>query len=106
MLVFVEYITKAMNEPNLFFNKVDDSKPVSMNHLHYIKIVLMTKLKMTKEQVMDLPFGEAIFDLSAIGEAEGGCGFVTDQHEDALEAAKRNAIKRNKERTAQNGQRN
>ena len=103
MLVFVEYITKAMNEPNLFFNKVDDSKPVSMNHLHYIKIVLMTKLKMTKEQVMDLPFGEAIFDLSAIGEAEGGCGFVTDAHIDAGESAKRQWEKMQKEKVKQNG---
>ena len=106
MLTFVDYVTKALKEPNLFFNKVDDAKPMSMNNLHYLKIILMLKLHMTKEQVMDMPFGEAIYDVAAVGESEGACGFVSDSHAAAGEAARRNHEKRQAEMVKENGERN
>ena len=105
MMTFVDYLTKAMNEPSLFFNKIDNQKPVSMNNLHYLKVALMSKLHMSKEQAMDTPFGEAIFDMAAIGESEGACGFVTDAHAEAGEAARRQWERKQKE-TTDNGQRN
>ena len=54
---------------------------------------------------MNTPFGEAVFDLAAIGEAEGVCGFVTEDHEAAGEAAKRQWERRQEKQKA-DGQRN
>ena len=105
MATLVEYLTQAMTEPSLFFNKVEGGKPTSMNNLHYLKIVLMQKLNKTAEQAMDTPFGEAVYDLAAIGESEGVCGFVTDEHEEAGEAAKRQWEYRQEE-IKTNGKRN
>jgi len=105
MGALVEYLTQAVKEPSLFFNKVEGGKPTSMNNLHYLKIVLMQKLNKTAEQAMDTPFGEAVYDLAAIGEAEGVCGFVTDEHEEAGEAAKRQ-WERRQEEIKTNGKRN
>ena len=105
MVAFVEYLTQSVKEPNLFFNKVEGGKPTSMNNLHYLKIVLMQKLNKTAEQAMNTPFGEAVFDLAAIGEAEGVCGFVTEDHEAAGEAAKRQWERRQEKQKA-DGQRN
>ena len=76
-----------------------------MNNLHYLKIILMHKLNKTAEQAMDTPFGEAVYDLAAIGESEGVCGFVTDGHEEAGEAAKRQ-WERRQEEIKTNGKRN
>ena len=106
MLIFVEYLTKATTEPDLFFNKTKDQKPASMNHLHYMKILLMNKLRMSKQQAIDMPFGEAVYDVAAIGESEGACGFVTDDHSNAGESAKRQWEKRQAEKVEQNGKRN
>lgn len=106
MQVFVDYLTKATTEPDLFFNKTEDQKPASMNYLHYMKILLMNKLKMSKAQAMDMPFGEAVYDVAAIGESEGACGFVTDDQSSAGESAKRQWEKRQAEKVEQNGKRN
>jgi len=89
ILVFMRYLTQSMKSPSLFFNKVDGASPTSMHNLHYMKVLLMSKLHMTKEQAMDTPFGEAVYDIAAIGEGEGVCGFVTDSHEVAMEHAKK-----------------
>ena len=105
MVMLAEYLGQAMREPSLFFNKVEGGRPTSMNNLHYIKIVLMQKLNKTAEQAMDTPFGEAVYDLAAVGEAEGVCGFVTDDHEEAGEAAKRQ-WERGQEKLKADGQRN
>jgi len=103
-IVFIQYLTEALKEPNLFFNKVDGAKPTSMNNLHYLKIVLMNKLNKTMIEAMDTPFGEAVYDLAAIGEGEGACGFVTDGDMEAMEVAKRNYERRQSK--ANNGKRN
>ena len=79
---------------------------MSMNNLHYMKIILMLKLHMTNEQVMDMPFGEAIYDVAAVGESDGACGFVSDSHAAAGEAARRNHEKRQAEMVKENGERN
>ncbi len=105
MGALVEYLTQAVKEPSLFFNKVEGGKPTSMNNLHYLKVVLMQKLNKTAEQAMDTPFGEAVYDLAAIGEAEGVCGFITDAHEEAGAAAKRQ-WERKQEEIKTNGKRN
>lgn len=104
MMTLVEYLTQAMKEPSLFFNKVEGGKPTSMNNLHYLKIILMQKLNKTAEQAMNTPFGEAVYDLAAIGEAEGVCGFVTDSHLEAGEVAKRRWERQQKQ--VNNGKRN
>tara|TARA_R110000765_G_scaffold418301_2_gene521676 strand:- start:990 stop:1592 length:603 start_codon:yes stop_codon:yes gene_type:complete len=105
MVTFAEYLTQSVKEPTLFFNKVEGGKPTSMNNLHYLKIVLMQKLNKTAEQAMNTPFGEAVYDLAAVGESEGVCGFVTEDHEAAGEAAKRQWEKR-QEKQKTDGQRN
>ena len=88
-VIFVDYLANSLKQPDLFFNKVEGSKPTSMNNLHYMKIVLMSKLYKTMEQAMDTPFGEAIYDIAAVGEGEGSCGFTTDAERMAGEVAKR-----------------
>jgi len=88
-VIFVDYLANSLKQPDLFFNKVEGSKPTSMNNLHYMKIVLMSKLYKTMEQAMDTPFGEAIYDIAAVGEGEGSCGFTTDEERIAGEVAKR-----------------
>ena len=65
----------------------------------------MQKLNKTAEQAMNTPFGEAVYDLAAVGEAEGVCGFVTDAHKAAGEAAKRQ-WERGQEKLKADGQRN
>ena len=102
ILVFIQYLTQAMQQPSLFFNKVDGAKPTSMNNLQYMKIVLMSKLKKTSEQAMDTPFGEVIFDLAALGEGDGTCGFVSDNDRYAGDIAR----KRYEGRQQTNGERN
>tara|TARA_R100000700_G_scaffold6130_4_gene9628 strand:- start:7966 stop:8466 length:501 start_codon:yes stop_codon:yes gene_type:complete len=102
IIVFVDYMGQALKQPNLFFNKVDGAKPTSMTNLHYMKIVLMSKLFKTKEQAMDTPFGEAVFDIAALGEGEGACGFTTDADILAGEVARRQHERRQQE----NGKRN
>ena len=105
MEMLAAYLGQATKEPSLFFNKVEGGKATSMNNLHYLKIVLMQKLNKTAEQAMDTPFGEAVYDLAAVGEAEGVCGFVTDDHEAAGGAAKRQ-WERGQEELKTNGKRN
>tara|TARA_R110000824_G_scaffold220168_1_gene407222 strand:- start:151 stop:498 length:348 start_codon:yes stop_codon:yes gene_type:complete len=92
--VFIQYLTLATKSPELFFNKVEGSKPTSMNNLQYMKIVMMSKLNKTREAAMDTPFGEAIYDAAALGEGEGSCNFVTDTQRDAADIAKRMAAGR------------
>ena len=58
-----------------------------------------------KNKAMVTPFGEAVYDLAAIGEAEGVCGFVMDEHTEAGEAAKRQ-WERRQEEIKTNGKRN
>ena len=94
ILVFVQYLTRAMQQPSLFFNKVEGARPTSMNNLQYMKIVLMSKLHKTNEQAMDTPFGEVVFDLAALGEGEGTCGFVSDDNRDAGDIARKNYERR------------
>ena len=96
-LVFIQYLTQALKQPELFFNNVEGSKPTTMNNLQYMKIVLMSKLKMSKVEAMDTPFGEAVFDLAALGEGEGACNFVTDGHRDAADMARKMAARRRNE---------
>ena len=103
---FVDYVTNSTNEPNLFFNKIDGQTPHSMNNLHFIKIILMSKLHLNKDEAMNLPFAEAIYDIAGIGESEGSCGFVTDAHIDAGESAKRQWEKMQTEKVKHNGKRN
>ena len=94
ILVFVQYLTRAMQQPSLFFNKVEGARPTSMNNLQYMKIVLMSKLHKTNEQGMDTPFGEVVFHLAALGEGEGTCGFVSDYNRDAGDIARKNYERR------------
>ena len=103
--VFIQHLTQSMKQPSLFFNKVEGAKPTSMNNLQYMKIAMMSKLHKTGEQAMNTPFGEVVYDLSALGEGEGACGFVTDEHEAAGVAAKRQ-WKRGQEKQKADGQRN
>jgi hypothetical protein len=102
ILVFVQYLSKAMQQPSLFYNKVDGAKPTSMNNLQYMKIVLMRKLHKTSEQAMDTPFGEIVYDLAALGEGEGSCGFVSDDNRYAGVIARKNYERRQ----PKNGERN
>lgn len=102
-VVYVQYLSKALKQPELFFNKVEGSKPTSMNNLHYMKIILMSKLFKTMEEAMDTPFGEAVYDIAALGEGEGSCGFTTDAERLAGEVAKRQYERRQE---LANGKRN
>jgi len=102
MAFFADYLVAATREPNLFFNKVDNAKPTTMPHLQYMKIALMSKLHKTTAEAMDTTYGEAIYDIAAIGEGEGNCNFVTDEAEQAIEIAKR----KQQQRMEANGQRN
>jgi hypothetical protein len=104
ILVFIQYLTQAMQQPNLFFNKVEGAKPTSMNNLHYMKMVLVSKMHKTSEEAMNTPFGEAIYDIAALGEGEGACGFVTDSDLEALEVAKKMHERRTQ--GLKNGERN
>ena len=88
ILVFIQYLTLATKSPELFFSKVEGSKPTTMNNLHYMKIVMMSKLNKTHEAAMDTPFGEAIYDAAALGEGEGSCNFVTDGQRDIVGVVK------------------
>ena len=101
-VVFVRYLTLAMQQPSLFFNKVEGAKPTSMTNLQYMKIVLMSKLHKTSEEAMDTVFGEVVFDLAALGEGEGSCGFVSDNDRYAGDMARKNYERRH----PQNGERN
>ena len=101
-VVFVRYLTLAMQQPSLFFNKVEGAKPTSMTNLQYLKIVLMSKLHKTSEEAMDTVFGEVVFDLAALGEGEGSCGFVSDNDRYAGDMARKNYERRH----PQNGERN
>ena len=102
ILVFIQYLTQAMQQPSLFFNVVDGAKPTSMNNLHYMKIVLMSKLHKTSEDTMNTSFGEGLFDIAAWGEGEGACGFVWDADCYAGDIAGKN----HERRQAKNGERN
>ena len=101
-LVFVHYLSLATQQPSLFFNKVEGAKPTSMTNLQYMKIMLMSKLHKTSEEAMDTVFGEIIFDLAALGEREGTCGFVSDGDRFAADVARKNQERRHH----QNGERN
>jgi hypothetical protein len=98
----MRYLTLAMQQPSLFFNNVEGSKPTSMNNLQYMKIVLMSKLHKTSEEAMDTVFGEVVFDLAALGEGEGSCGFVSDNDRYAGDMARKNYERRQ----PKNGERN
>jgi len=97
ILIFIQYLTQAFKQPDLFYNNVEGSKPTSMNNLQYMKVVLMSKLFMTKEEAMDTAFGEAVFDIAAIGEGEGVCNFVTDGQRGAADIARKMAARRREE---------
>ena len=101
-LVFIKYLTLATQQPSLFFNKVEGSKPTSMTNLQYMKIVLMSKLHKTSEEAMDTVFGEIVFDLAALGEGEGTCGCVSDSDRYAGDIARSRYERRN----SKNGERN
>jgi hypothetical protein len=81
---------------------VEGAKPTSMNNLQYMKIVLMSKLHKTSGQAMDTPFGEIVYDLAALGEGEGSCGFVSDGDRYAGDIARKNYERRQ----PKNGERN
>ena len=100
--MFVHYLSLATQQPSLFFNKVEGAKPTSMTNLQYMKIILMSKLHKTSEEAMDTVFGEIIFDLAALGEREGTCGFVSDGDRFAADIARKNQERRHH----QNGERN
>ena len=78
ILVFIQYLTQAMQQP------------------------LMSKLHKTSEDTMNTSFGEAVFDIAALGEGEGACGFVSDADCYAGDIARKN----HERRQAKNGERN
>ena len=104
IVLFSKYLANSLQEPELFYNKVDNGKPTSMAHLQYMKIVLVTKMHKTVSEAMDTAFAEAIYDLAAIGEGEGVCGFVSDETHIAADVARRNHERRKKAEL--DGQRN
>jgi len=85
--MFNEYVADAMESPEVFESNDKPSNRLGAPFFSVLKTTLCAKLGYTRDEALNLPFGEALFDYFSFWEIEGGCELVGDHDLEMREMA-------------------
>lgn len=84
-VLFTKYIVLSAQVPDIWRSSEKDARTLTMPHLLYLKFIMTSKYGYSVKEVMDIPYGEALWSSLAYSESKGGCTFLTDEQHNIRE---------------------
>jgi hypothetical protein len=75
---FNDYVGEAMESPDVFECNDKPANRLGAPFFSVLKTTLCAKLGYSRDEALNLPFGEGLFDYFSFWEIEGGCELVGD----------------------------
>lgn len=88
--LFRDYLADAINGPDILQEPSRKGGKLGAPWLHHLKVALQSKLGYTRNQALDLPVNEALWDYFTFAEIEGSGQLVTDQDRNMQQTANNN----------------
>ncbi len=84
---FNDYVADAMTAPDIFESNDKPTSKLGAPFFSTLKTTLCAKLGYSRQEALNIPFGEALFDYFTFWEIEGGCEIVGDHDLEMRQAA-------------------